>query len=225
MRMVVYPPESPRHIFLVGGTDTQRQVSCLDLATLNFSELPSMNEKRCFVSTVVLGDGVILAIGGHNGRRRLKSVEKYDPQENRWNFVSPMNEVRSDAAAAMVHDSKVFVGGGFNGQRILSSFECYKPKTDKWTSLPEMTMTTPKSGFQLVTVGQCLYSLGGFNGQTRLSTCEKYNLVSKEWSTIASMSLGRSNFASVAVGEKIIVSTHILCMHIKISTKKEIYFS
>lgn len=74
-----------------------------------------MNEARCFVSTATLEDGKILAIGGHNGRQRLKTAEKYDPEEDRWDFVAPMNEVRSDAGAC-TWKGQVYIAGGFNGR-------------------------------------------------------------------------------------------------------------
>lgn len=72
-----------------------------------------MHERRCYVSVAVL-DGLIYAMGGYDGYRRLNSVECYDPMTNQWTLMAPMNEVRSDASATslqgrvrtLTHDSK-----------------------------------------------------------------------------------------------------------------------
>ena len=94
----------------------------LDLPDFKFSKVSSMNEARCFVSTAVLDDGQILAMGGHNGRQRMQSVEKYDPVKDKWDFVAPMKEIRSDAGACS-RAGEVFIAGGFNGKLIYQSCE------------------------------------------------------------------------------------------------------
>ena len=45
-------------------------------------------------------DGSIYAIGGYDGRWRMRSTERYDPEGNQWNKVSSLHNRRSDAGAA-----------------------------------------------------------------------------------------------------------------------------
>lgn len=46
----------------------------------------------------------IYAMGGYNGRIRMNSVERYDPDANQWELISPMLRQRSDASAAALQD-------------------------------------------------------------------------------------------------------------------------
>lgn len=43
---------------------------------------------------------MIYALGGYNGRTRMSSVERYHPDKNQWEMITPMNKQRSDASAA-----------------------------------------------------------------------------------------------------------------------------
>ena len=52
----------------------------------------------------------IYAIGGYDGRLRMRSTERYDSSINQWNQVASMQDRRSDAGASamggmvMLHD-------------------------------------------------------------------------------------------------------------------------
>lgn len=63
---------------------------------------------RCYVS-VVMHDGKIYAMGGYNGRIRMNSVERYDPDANQWELITPMLRQRSDASAASLGDKVICV--------------------------------------------------------------------------------------------------------------------
>lgn len=43
---------------------------------------------------------LLYALGGFDGRARLDSAERYDPNTNQWVMISPMKRHRSDASAA-----------------------------------------------------------------------------------------------------------------------------
>lgn len=62
-----------------------------------------MYYRRCYVSVVAL-DGKIYAMGGYNGRMRMSSVERYDPDRNQWELIASMQQQRSDASAASLLD-------------------------------------------------------------------------------------------------------------------------
>lgn len=38
-------------------------------------------------------------MGGYNGRNRMNSAERYDPNTNQWELIAPMHRQRSDASA------------------------------------------------------------------------------------------------------------------------------
>lgn len=43
-------------------------------------------------------------MGGYNGRVRMSSAERYDPERNQWEMVASMNKQRSDASAASLNN-------------------------------------------------------------------------------------------------------------------------
>ena len=51
------------------------------------------------MSATVL-DRYIYAIGGYDGRLRMRSTERYDSRANQWNQVASMLDRRSDAGAS-----------------------------------------------------------------------------------------------------------------------------
>ena len=107
-------------LYLVGGYDNigptyHSSVWCLNLDTMEWIEYSSkMEAKRCYISTCFWRDQII-AIGGHDGRERHRSVEAYDPHKNIWQPMASLCVARSDAAAVN-YDDRMFIFGGFNGE-------------------------------------------------------------------------------------------------------------
>ncbi len=54
--------------------------------------------QRCYVTAAVL-DNHVYAIGGYDGRWRMRSTERYNPEFNQWTKLADMNNRRSDAGA------------------------------------------------------------------------------------------------------------------------------
>lgn len=51
---------------------------------------------------VLAVDGWIYAVGGYDGVSQLKSVERYDIERDRWEFVASMRSPRSALAVALL---------------------------------------------------------------------------------------------------------------------------
>lgn len=47
-------------------------------------------------------DGFMYALGGNDGSSSLNSVEKYDPQLNKWTIVASMGTRRSSVGASVL---------------------------------------------------------------------------------------------------------------------------
>ncbi|XP_078490730.1 kelch-like protein 15 [Ciona intestinalis] len=69
-----------------------------------------MKTPRRWFSAVVLNNA-IYAIGGYDGKQALKSVEKYNVDDDTWVYVENMNMERY-AHAACVAQNKIYVVGG-----------------------------------------------------------------------------------------------------------------
>lgn len=55
-----------------------------------------------------------MAIGGNDGNSSHNSVEMYDPEANRWNFLASMGSRRSSVGAAVVNCFNIELKHGFN---------------------------------------------------------------------------------------------------------------
>lgn len=92
----------------------------------------------CF-AFIIIGvgvlDGILYAVGGHDGPLVRKSVESYNPETKKWTTVSDMALCRRNAGVVAMN-GLLYVVGGDDGCCNLSSVEVYNPKTDSWTMLP-----------------------------------------------------------------------------------------
>ena len=76
----------------------------------------------------------------------VSTVERYNPQENRWHTVSPMGTRRKHLGCAVYQDM-IYSVGGRDDTTELSSAERYNPRTNQWS--PVVAMTSRRSGVSL----------------------------------------------------------------------------
>lgn len=80
-------------------------------------------------------DGILFAVGGHDGPLVRKSVESYSPEKGTWTSVTDMTLCRRNAGVVAMN-GLLYVVGGDDGTSNLASVEVYNPKTDTWSMLP-----------------------------------------------------------------------------------------
>ena len=194
------------NLYLVGGytnDGTNQQfldnLYKFDMSNQKWTEMSFMDNKRCYVSTAVIGDK-IYAFGGHSGgvNGRLKSAEVYCPTRNQWDYISDMTCSRSDFASVVYNDT-IFAIGGFNGDEYLNSIERYDVESDTWTFVGRMV--TPRSGASAVVHGDRIYVIGGYDGTARLNSVECFTpgLTRCIWHQVPSMVNCRSNFSACVI--------------------------
>lgn len=71
------------------------------------------------------------------------TVERYNPQENRWHTIAPMGTRRKHLGCAVYQDM-IYAVGGRDDTTELSSAERYNPRTNQWS--PVVAMTSRRSG-------------------------------------------------------------------------------
>lgn len=79
-------------------------------------------------------DGILYAVGGHDGPLVRKSVEAYDPETRTWTCVTDMALCRRNAGVVAMN-GLLYVVGGDDGSSNLASVEVYNPKTNSWSML------------------------------------------------------------------------------------------
>lgn len=127
----------------------------------------------------------------------LSSVERYDPDHNKWTFVTMLSSKRYKVGTAILRGQLYTVGGKKSGSPI-SSVQRYNPIQNKWTSVSKMNSKRMSPGVAVVK-GQ-IYVIGGHNGSSILCSGERYDPEQDKWTIIASMNCKRSQLGIAVLG-------------------------
>ncbi|XP_067086432.1 influenza virus NS1A-binding protein homolog A [Osmerus mordax] len=192
-------------IFLHGRSSPQTSPSatpCL-LKSLSFEGQPEEPEERPLspmhyarsgLGTAAL-HGRLVAAGGYNREECLRTVECYDPKDDRWTFMAPMRTPRARFQMAVLM-GQLYVMGGSNGHSDeLSCGETYDPHTDEWAQVPELRTNRCNAG--VCALNNKLFVVGGSDpcGQKGLKNCDAFDPVSKTWNNCAPLNIRRHQAA------------------------------
>uniref|UniRef100_A0A2I3T344 Kelch-like protein 20 n=1 Tax=Pan troglodytes TaxID=9598 RepID=A0A2I3T344_PANTR len=207
-------------LYAVGGHDGSSYLNSVeryDPKTNQWSsDVAPTSTCRTSVGVAVLG-GFLYAVGGQDGvsclniveRKWLNAhllvflfptVERYNPQENRWHTIAPMGTRRKHLGCAVYQDM-IYAVGGRDDTTELSSAERYNPRTNQWS--PVVAMTSRRSGVGLAVVNGQLMAVGGFDGTTYLKTIEVFDPDANTWRLYGGM-----NYRRLGGGVGVIKMTH-----------------
>uniref|UniRef100_A0A3Q0S9T8 Influenza virus NS1A binding protein a n=1 Tax=Amphilophus citrinellus TaxID=61819 RepID=A0A3Q0S9T8_AMPCI len=192
-------------IFLHGRNSPQTSPSstpCL-IKSLSFEAQPEeleqhplspMHYARSGLGTVAL-NGKLIAAGGYNREECLRTVECYDPSEDRWTFIAPMRTPRARFQMAVLMGQLYVIGGSNGHSDELSCGEKYDPHADEWTQVPELRTNRCNAG--VCSLNNKLYVVGGSDpcGQKGLKNCDAFDPVTKTWTNCASLNIRRHQAA------------------------------
>ena len=149
------------------------------------------------------GPRLIYLVGGRvEDGEAISRVELYDPQAASWTQRASMTAPRSRHGCVALDGKLYAVGGeGADGQDF-DTAEVYDPQTDGWQPL-QAKMSTARYGLGLAAVGGKIYAIGGWVSGSALDSVEAYEPQLGAWAVVASMSLKRSDHASVVLDGKI----------------------
>lgn len=160
-------------IHVVGGQIHQGDDNAAYLASMErfdpkvgeWELLPSMRSPRACAAAVQL-HGKLYVMGGYDVRgfrhgdqiRELRTVERYDPELNKWESLGHMHVARFGAAAAAVNDVICVFGGrrhygGHEESPALVTAETYDPKSNQWRRLYKMQLNVGRWGGAAVAIG------------------------------------------------------------------------
>ena len=120
-------------IYLCGGSDghVSQSFESLDLVNNQWKLLEGMKYKREEHGFALGPDGKLYAVGGFNGKRCLKEVERYDIAKQTWEEIAPMNYARRSLCVTSLSDG-IYAIGGYEKDTYLNIVEKYNIKTDTW---------------------------------------------------------------------------------------------
>ncbi|XP_035677749.1 kelch-like protein 12 [Branchiostoma floridae] len=179
-------------VYVIGGYDGRSRLStveCLDYHMFSrhknetWRNISSMTHRRGLASACVMGDHIYVA-GGFDGSYRHSSMERYDPQIDRWTVLGDMENGR-EGAGLIAANGSIYCIGGYDGLHILRSVERYDPNSGQWTTLP--SMVTKRSGAGVGLINDTIYVVGGFDGSTHLNSVECFNVRTNQWTRAANM--------------------------------------
>lgn len=127
------------HLYLFGGKDplkgSMRRVILYNARTNKWQRAPDMLRKRHFFGSCVINNCLYAAGGECEGSQRtLISAEVYDPNRNRWSFISDMNTAMVPFIG-VVHNGTWFLKGLGSHREVMS--DAYSPETNTWTPISE----------------------------------------------------------------------------------------
>uniref|UniRef100_A0A8C4IQ87 Influenza virus NS1A binding protein a n=1 Tax=Dicentrarchus labrax TaxID=13489 RepID=A0A8C4IQ87_DICLA len=192
-------------IFLHGRSSPQTSPSatpCL-MKSLSFEAQPEeleeqplspMHYARSGLGTAGLS-GRLIAAGGYNREECLRTVECYDPKEDRWTFIAPMRTPRARFQMAVLMGQLYVIGGSNGHSDELSCGERYDPQADEWAQVPELRTNRCNAG--VCSLNNKLYVVGGSDpcGQKGLKNCDAFDPVTKTWSNCANLNIRRHQAA------------------------------
>ncbi|KAK2493510.1 hypothetical protein MC885_021541 [Smutsia gigantea] len=114
-------------VYVSGGHVNSRDVWMFSSHLHTWVKVASLQEGRWRHKMVVV-QGQLFAVGGFDGLRRLRSVERYDPFSNTWAAAAPLPEAVSSAAAVPCR-GQIYVIGGARQDGV----QCFDPKEDRWS--------------------------------------------------------------------------------------------
>jgi hypothetical protein len=135
-----------------------------------------VNIARCAFSASAVNNSLIFIFGGYDGTQRLESIEKYDPEVNKWEILSAALRfpLSNCACFSYSNDNIVILGGGFSSGFSLA-VEMLNIVTEQWTSLPMMTEGRDLRN-KVTVINGYAYCIGGYNFKS-----EALNLATEEW--------------------------------------------
>lgn len=166
-----------------------------------------MLSRRAYFYSGAVGN-FLYAIGGKYKDGSLSSAERYNPETNRWELVTPMPSAYHSHAGAVYND-QIFIAGGYSNNHFTSDLQRFETTgTGQWEDMAPML--TPRGWHVMAAVGERLIVAGGCNlnaSQQALPVlqCESYDPAVDQWTLIAPLAVSHKEASSVVYHGQIYV--------------------
>lgn len=171
------------------------KVFCFDFRIENWSELPSMLEKRALFFLAGVGN-CLYAIGGVNKQGEMASVEFLSSEAEQWQHGAPL-PFRLHEHAGAILNGKIYVSGGTRSPlssintsefSMSNNLLCYDAEANVWEF--KRPMLQARSYHSMIAFNKKLYVIGGALHSVRhrtvtdLSNCECYYPDLDKWTLV-----------------------------------------
>ncbi|XP_006875483.1 PREDICTED: kelch-like protein 35 [Chrysochloris asiatica] len=166
-------------VYVSGGHINSRDVWVFSSPLHTWIKVASLHKGRWRHKMVVI-QGQLFVVGGFDGLRRLRSVERYDPFSNTWTAAAPLPEAVSSAAVASCAGQLYVIGGARQDGVNTNKVQCFDPKEDRWS----LRSPAPFSQrcLEAVSLEDTIYVVGGL-----MSKIFTYNPGTDVWDEAAAL--------------------------------------
>ncbi|KAJ7569454.1 hypothetical protein O6H91_01G078900 [Diphasiastrum complanatum] len=125
------------HLYLFGGKDpvkgSTRRVVYYSARTNKWHRAPDMLRRRHFFGCCVINNCLYVAGGeGEVGQRLLRCAEVFDPNKNKWSYISEMTTAMVPFIG-VVYEGKWFLKGLGSHRQVIS--EAFVPTANHWSPI------------------------------------------------------------------------------------------
>ncbi|NWS59844.1 KLH13 protein, partial [Chunga burmeisteri] len=182
------------------GKQPSNEVFRFDPRDTSWLQVASMLERRTRFHADVLSDCIFAVGGGTLLGTLTRTVELYQPGDNKWEFAAPFPMPIADHAGT-THKGILYISGGFSGGKTLRDTYSYLPRLRRWIGNSAMAFTRCDHG--MATVRDKIFCIGGrtLKGAEEwihVNETEYYCPVSNQWTTLTSSSFSCCQFSITA---------------------------
>ena len=192
-------------MYFIGGSVDGHPVVYYDSQSNTWSSLKNLNQEVFFTSVVTF-QGALYVIGGvTKDKKRLSTVNEYNPDTNLWQEVTPLSIARYGVCAVADRNSLYAIGGFSSRGSRLQIVERFHPEDKEWSRVASTLSKRGSAGG--AAVNEKVFVFGGLDPDVPVSQfCEMYDPTEDTWSCISqTVSLGRGPTSAVSFKGKIYV--------------------
>jgi DNA-binding CsgD family transcriptional regulator len=152
---------------------------------------------------VVAYENQLYAVAGKTSEAVTGILERYSPDSDTWEQLSPKPVAVHQVAAAVVGGLVYVPGGLTHSEELTSILEVYDPRLDEWTQRASLPIAV--SSYALLAYEGRLYLFGGWDGEKYLDSVFQYDPSLDSWAEMTPMPTRRADMAAVVAGGKIYV--------------------
>ncbi|XP_055920705.1 kelch-like protein 5 [Eupeodes corollae] len=167
-------------------------VDCLDLQTMEWSEMPKMNEPRRWPDMCVI-NGQLYVVGG----TQWCSMERYNFATRQWEDLAPLPITSDTGLEIATLNGLLYVAMSGNCR-----LHCYDPTTDEWTLKASKYVKLKNIG--MTAVKGYIYVVGGLYHEEKTALVERYDPTTNTWTVGSSLRLERSHIKCAAFNDRLI---------------------
>jgi len=167
-----------------------------------WNERASLPDPRAGMAVVIYNEQVY-AVAGEGAAGVSGAVERYDPESDRWEALSPKPLPVADVSAAVLGGKIYLPGGRTEGGEVTERMEIYDPLEDRWMEGP--SLPAPVSAYALAVFEGKLFLFGGWDGAAYLDSVYEYDPGQERWVERAPMPTARAFAGAATAGRTIYV--------------------